>query len=299
VLAAFAPGRQRFSRALSKFSFFGTVLRASYDLLFQSWFRHVRAARVGKSLVQSGEVGGGQIQSFLGALVPNSPEVDLVRIGPKGDGGYLVPSDWHNVDALFSPGIAGSSAFEFPYAQRGTPCYLADASVDGPAEDHPNFFFKPLFLGAETKDKFISLSDWMSLEGVNSKNLALQMDIEGSEWEVFASTDSELLSRFRYIVIELHNLDRLTSRSFLAEAEDVLSKLQSSHFVAHVHGNNYGVLLNYDGVKLPEVLELTLLRRTDYKCGSAGYFQHLLDQPNNPRFREVDLSQVFGEPRRA
>lgn len=216
-----------------------------------------------------------------------------------GDGGYLVPSDWHRVDALFSPGIAGSSAFEFPYAERGTPCYLADASVDGPAEDHPNFYFRPFFLGAETKGKYISLLDWMRLEGVNSKNLALQMDIEGSEWEVLASTDSEVLSRFRYIVIELHNLDRLAFRSFLAEAEEVLSKLQSSHFVAHVHGNNYGVLLNYDGAKLPEVLELTLLRRTDYKCGSARYFKHHLDQPNNPRFREVDLSLVFGGPRKA
>ena len=297
--AAFAPGRQRFSRALSKFSFFGAVIRASVDLLFQSWFRHIKAAIVGKSLVRSGEVRGGQVQSFLGALVPHSPEVELVRIGPRGDGGYLVPSDWNNVEALFSPGIAGSSAFEVPFAERGISCYLADASVDGPAEDHPNFFFRPLFLGAETKDKFISLSDWMRLEGVNSTNLALQMDIEGSEWEVFASTAPELLSRFRYIVIELHNLHRLTSRSFLAEAEDVLSKLQSSHFVAHVHGNNYGVLLNYDGVKLPEVLELTLLRRTDYKCGSAGYFQHPLDQPNNPRFREVDLGEVFGHPRGA
>ena len=99
-------------------------------------------------------------------------------------------------------------------------------------------------------------------------------------------------------MIELQNLVRLSSRIFLAEAEEVLSKLQSSHFVAHVHGNNYGVLLTYDGVKLPEVLELTLLRRTDYKFGSAGYFQHHLDQPNNPRFREVDLREVFGSHRK-
>ena len=36
----------------------------------------------------------------------------LVRIGPKGDGGYLVPSILDEIDFCFSPGVGNSIKFE-------------------------------------------------------------------------------------------------------------------------------------------------------------------------------------------
>lgn len=43
-------------------------------------------------------------------LVPDSK--DLIRLGPNGDGGYLVPDDLTGIEACFSPGVCATSEFE-------------------------------------------------------------------------------------------------------------------------------------------------------------------------------------------
>ena len=47
-----------------------------------------------------------EVKSFLCTLTPHHCGIDLVRIGPDEDGGYLLPDDLNGIEALFSPGVS-------------------------------------------------------------------------------------------------------------------------------------------------------------------------------------------------
>ena len=44
---------------------------------------------------------------------------DLIRVGPSGDGGYLLPDDLDGLKYCLSPGVAACSDFEEDIASRG------------------------------------------------------------------------------------------------------------------------------------------------------------------------------------
>ena len=48
-------------------------------------------------------IGGDELQALLDRLHPVEMGPQLVRIGPRGDGGYLVPDDLGGIVACFSP----------------------------------------------------------------------------------------------------------------------------------------------------------------------------------------------------
>ncbi|HNG54941.1 MAG TPA: hypothetical protein PLR85_16265, partial [Nitrospira sp.] len=106
------------------------------------------------------------ILALLQSLHPVVTEHPLIRIGPAGDGGYLVPDDLEGIKACFSPGVSTSSDFELDCAERGMQIYLADYSVDGPATQHPNFHFKKKFVGATTSEIFMTMADWVAQSGI-------------------------------------------------------------------------------------------------------------------------------------
>lgn len=80
------------------------------------------------------------LRSLLKRLRPLSTDKGLTRLGPKTDGGYLVPNDLAGISACFSPGVSSVSGFEKDCAERGMKVFLADKSVDRPAEEQPPFF---------------------------------------------------------------------------------------------------------------------------------------------------------------
>jgi len=88
------------------------------------------------------------IQELLRKLRPLRSPKPLIRLGPNGDGGYVVPDDLTNVSACFSPGVSDVSGFEKDCANRGMKVFLADKSVDGPAEPDRAFHFSKKYLGA-------------------------------------------------------------------------------------------------------------------------------------------------------
>nr|WP_232257363.1 hypothetical protein [Helicobacter pylori] len=64
-----------------------------------------------------------KIESFIKSLHPIKTEHELVRLGAKYDGGYLVPNDFKGIKALFSPGVGNESAFEEDFYRQ---CRLAN-----------------------------------------------------------------------------------------------------------------------------------------------------------------------------
>ena len=84
-----------------------------------------------------------EIILFLSKIQLKWPESNLVRIGPKDDGGYVLPDDFDGVVANFSPGVGGVVGFEEELASMGIRSFMIDASVEKlPVENvvniHPN-----------------------------------------------------------------------------------------------------------------------------------------------------------------
>jgi hypothetical protein len=202
------------------------------------------------------------VVDLIGKLRPCSTGHELVRLGPEGDGGYLLPDDLDGIVALFSPGVYIQSGFEKDCADRGMQVFMADKTVDGPSTLHERFQFTKKHIGAFSDAETMTLDSWAREAGVEVGDLMLQMDVEGFEYEVLLSLSEELLSRFRIVIFEL---------------------LLQTHLCVHIHPNNWNGIFKYQGVETPRVAELTFLRKDhaiDLK--PANRFPHPLDFPNGP-----------------
>lgn len=183
-------------------------------------------------------------------------------MGPKADGGYLIPDDLEGIEACFSPGVSVLSGFEKDCANLGMKAFLADKSVDQPADEHELFNFKKIFIGATSNDDFITLDQWVSSSLDDAScDLLLQIDIEGCEYEVFLSATEALMQRFRIIVAEFHHLDQLWNKAFFNLAKPTFEKILQTHACVHIHPNNFGRAIRKGDLVIPEVMEFTFLRR--------------------------------------
>lgn len=136
------------------------------------------------------------VQKVLNLLTPFNTEIPLIRVGGCGDGGYLLPDDLDGIVACFSPGVDATMTFDTEIMERGIPCFLADASVEGLAAPHAMATFDKLFLGPTTSRQFISLDDWVARYAPPDGDLLLQMDIEGAEYVTLNAARTGTLERF-------------------------------------------------------------------------------------------------------
>lgn len=232
------------------------------------------------------------LEAFARTVRPVQTDRPLIRVGKEGDGGYLVPSDFDDIAACFSPGVGARADFEEAMLARGIPCYLADASVAGPPIEDSRLYFEPLFLGAETRGRYISLDDWIARNAPSSGDIVLQMDIEGAEYEVLAAASDATLRRFRWMVIEVHKLHRILRGHGLRRATEMFARLNELFAVVHLHPNNAAREVGYAGISVPPLIEMTFLRRDRISHSSpVQNFPHSLDVTNVPSMPEIELPE--------
>lgn len=224
-----------------------------------------------------------ELKEVISLMHPIKSGFDLIRIGGNNDGGYLVPNDLNGVAACFSPGVDNTASFEEEFIKiTGAPCFLADFSVDQSPVLSPQISFQKKFLGTKNTDKFIRLETWVEENSQSeSADYLLQMDIEGAEFEVILDTPNAILNRFRIIVLELHNMDRMFGRKYLNLVERTMRKLGENFDVVHLHPNNGRRFFSRGEICIPKVIEMTLLRKDRVlEHGYISGLPHPLDQPN-------------------
>lgn len=226
-----------------------------------------------------------EVRALLHSLRPRSVGIPLIRLGPDGDGGYLVPDDLKGIQACFSPGVDRESGFELACAERGMRVFMADRSVDGPAASHPNFHFTRAFIGAIPSEGFITLEQWVREAGIEADgDLLLQIDIEGFEYESLLATPIEVLKRFRVIVGEFHHLNQLWNAPYFSIVSRVFEKLLQTHQCVHLHPNNHFPPFEHAGLSIPPLMEVTFLRRDRGTPGpGVKSFPHPLDRDNTTK----------------
>ena len=122
----------------------------------------------------------------------------------------------------------------------------------------------------------------------------MQVDIEGSEWEVlkFAST-SDIL-KFKQILIEFHM--NPTQVSVFESCLDIMNKIRQTHTAIHVHFNNNGIcdILDLGFKHFSGAIEVTYIRTSDYPlvlCKES--FPTELDTPNDLNLPDVKIGNFF------
>lgn len=270
--------------------------------LFQNFFYYFitryRVQRFIQSLTNvrfHANVNWPHIEKIFKLIRPVETNFPLTRIGPNGDGGYLIANDLDGVEACFSPGVSTIADFELSLANSGIPCFLADYSVEASPVEHPLIEFQKKFLGPETQDHFISLSDWIDEKCPHGQNMILQMDIEGAEIAVLLSTPRSVLRRFRHMVIEFHYLEHILDPAGRYMFDLIFDKLHQDFEVVHIHPNNHSSPFKINGIEIPLFIELSFLRRDriSHMKPVTGPYPHKLDRPNLNDRPDVILHPVW------
>jgi len=230
------------------------------------------------------------VRALIARLHPLATEHSLIRLGCNGDGGYLVPNDLDGIAACFSPGVDDRAYFERSLIDRDIPCYLADGSVDDTPIKGNTVFFLKQFLGVVNDEISITLDDWVNANVPGNTDLVLQMDIEGAEWSVLLNVSRDTLRRFRIIVIELHDMEKLLDKQTFRIIKATFDRLLQDFYVVHTHPNNYGRTVRCRSLVIPRVIEMTLIRKDRVRSTEfARMFPHPLDFTNNPNEPDVPL----------
>jgi len=163
----------------------------------------------------------------------------LERFGEANDGGYLVCGNLlSGAAAGYSYGISGydgwgcqmSSTLRVPVHQydcfdRRVPACAGGATV-----------FHGECIGRETATidgrPYDTLEHQLTRNGHQGARIVMKIDVEGAEWDVFATAPDDVLERIDQLVVEFHQTDQ---RRFLT----VVQRLARYFHVANLHMNNH------------------------------------------------------------
>ena len=228
-------------------------------------------------------------------LRPMTPEGgNFVRVGGANDGGYVMVDHGLDNTSVYNFGIGSEVTWDQAMAERGNIIYQFDHTIDAPPPIVGETVFVRKGLGISSDDHFVSLGDALSAnDHCNRRNLVLNIDIEGGEWEILPHLGSYELAPFAQIVMELHGLLRtIVDPEFRTLVHDSLSTLFVTHQLVHVHANNFGECAIASGVLAYDVLEVTLLRKPGWKFTECDEtFPRVLDRPNNAHRPELRMGK--------
>ena len=223
-----------------------------------------------------------KVKELLKLRTPKS--TTFKRLGSPHDGGYVIADDISSNDYVVSFGVEGNVDFEKDLNGYGCHIDMYDYSVDKTPIDISNsrFFKEKIGVSADctTLQECLDKTD---------KDIFLKVDIEGSEWDVFAASTEEELNRCRQITIEAHWLQNLPYDAFYNAVVMALTNLRKTHTPVLLHPNNNQPLMVLGNYPVPTVFEVLYLRNSSYKFEAEKDLFAGLVTRNDTRFPEIGL----------
>jgi len=201
----------------------------------------------------------------ISLLHPVSCEDALVWVGPKMDGGYIVPDILNTIQRCFSPGVNDQTGFKEEFISNGIMCHMADASVDDPKIESDLYTFDRKFIQPCDSIVSVEINSWIEKyvqEG--EKDCLLQMDIEGAEYANLLALKPELLRRFKVICVEFHGLHEVFNRTRMDIFKQVFMKLGHDFHPIFLKPNNTAGAVKCLGLEIPRILEVTFYRKEEF-----------------------------------
>lgn len=152
------------------------------------------------------------------------------RIGKHGDGGYCILLQ-NSYDLLLSGGISYDTSFEEQFLKiyDNINCEAFDGSIDSlPKNSNNKIHFTKKYMGFDNNNNYTNCHDIIA----NYNDIFVKMDIEEGEYDFFRSLTEKQIQKFKQIVLEVHFPN--TIRRW-----ELLNRLAKTHYLIHVHGNNF------------------------------------------------------------
>lgn len=221
-------------------------------------------------------------------LTVYKPAQEKVRIGSKGDGGYVIVNGL-TYDHLIGCGISDDVNFEIEFMKKyNVSCSAFDGTVNGLPENAKtsgiNFIKKNI--GPTNTPTTTNLHE--EIKPYN--DIFFKMDIESYEFRWLQTMSSEQLNKFKQIVIEFHYpfdlypsyIKHFDTQLPVVEKMAVFKKLAETHVLVHFHGNNCCGTTVHEGIITPNIFECTYIRKdvhTDSGLNTTS-IPSTLDAPN-------------------
>ena len=249
-----------------------------------------------------------QLPNDLDWLVP--VDVEMVRLGDKTDGGYVIPKiAFDTADALLSLGLGENWSFDedWHYFKPKDPIHLYDGTktkLTFPLPEHVWNRFEPLDLTQMYTDFFQdNRRHWVEnigngrgetplsvcLDRIKGKNVLLKSDIEGGEYTMIQDIVDNR-DRIVSIAAEFHGVN--TKR---AQFKDAIMALKEHYEIVHVHAN---ITQPFGPEGLTEAIELSLLRK-DLCIGAEKLYKFYRDIDYTNLIGYWDIEYWFEKPKKA
>ena len=204
-----------------------------------------------------------------------------IRCGVIQDGGYVFADLNDDYDCYISCGVSNEESFSRDFIEKYHMNEYNSFAFDGTIAGYPYEYTNKISfirknIGPINDNTQTNLSFLME----RFDNIFLKIDIEGGEYPWLQQIEESQLSKFKQIVIEFHGITGDGWGASYDIKKQCLSKLAKTHFLVHVHANNYGPLV----YNFPDVVELTYVRKSYFNETPPVNTQHLpipgLDYPN-------------------
>ena len=226
----------------------------------------------------------------------------------QGDGGYIL-ADLPGVkpyDLIISCGIANEDSFTRDATQKYK---CTSLGFDGTITEYPHEFIVPEYpitfhrknIAATNSADTTNLTEYLRTH----RDILVKMDIESHEYKwLLGLSDTELRS-IKQITLEIHQytydiIHKPTGQSVshirFQDKLRALQKIARNFVLIHAHPNNNGTILNIDGHPISDLVELTYVRRNEFKSqtGLIPSTEPLpvlgLDFPNVPDKPDIDIN---------
>lgn len=223
------------------------------------------------------------LRSLLKVKAISAKDGKLIRTGNANDGGYVMLEGVDRSKVAYSFGISDDVTWDKFMADRGFDVYMYDHTIEGLPEENDKFHWQKIGVCGEYDENQPELRTIPMLLKDNghleTRHMIMKMDIEGAEWSSLRILQTAQLEQFDQILLELHDMNNMSNYEVMME---VLAKLNESHQLVHVHGNNYASYVMIEGMVMPNVIEVTYLKRDLCEFeDSDECFPNELDYPNN------------------
>jgi len=216
-----------------------------------------------------------------------------VRIGSNNDGGYILLNDFENIKIAYSFGIGNEISFDKELADKNIDIFMYDHTIEALPFTNPKFHWNKIGISykKEENNSTKTFNEILEENGhTKEKDMILKLDIEGGEWNILYELNQDILTQFKYIIIEFHFED-----IFASKYQDIFKKLNQTHQIFHLHCNNCCPIINFDGYNLCSSLEISFIIRE--KNTFIDYFEYFplknLDFKNVENMEDINFFLNF------
>jgi len=228
-------------------------------------------------------------KSNLKSIIVYKTLLPKIRLGRIGDGGYTI-IDNLDYDFFISCGVNDDISFENDFLNKYSylNCIAFDGSINKLPYNRDRLSLIQKYIGTTNNNTTTDLKEYIA----NYNNIFLKMDIEEFEFEWLNIYSSNELKKFKQITMEVH-FNYLSTNTFNIDQKlQILGKLAETHWLVHVHPNNYGKIINYNGFILPAGIEFTYIRKDtqNYIGLNEDTIPSKYDIINNPYRSDIILN---------